>query len=72
MLEEKIARVKKLLDQRDKIEAELASIFGLAHAPKRGRPRKEHGGGADGGMTGETAGVSSSKTQSTGTSLAGE
>jgi hypothetical protein len=72
MLEEKIAHVKKLLEQRDKIEAELASIFGLANAPKRGRPRKEQGSGADGSMTGETAGMSSSKTQSTGTSLAGE
>ena len=49
MLEEKIARAKKLLEQRDKIEAELASIFGLANAPKRGRPRKDQadGGGAE-------------------------
>jgi hypothetical protein len=72
MLEEKLARVKKLMEQREKIDAELAGMLGMSTAPRRGRPRKEQGSGADGGMTGEAAGMSSSKSQSTGASLAGE
>lgn len=48
MLEEKIARVKKLIEQREKIDAELADMFGISNAPKRGRPRKDQqNGGAD-------------------------
>ncbi|RXH12331.1 hypothetical protein EAS56_17640 [Bradyrhizobium guangzhouense] len=42
MIDEKIARVKKLIEQREAIDAELASIFNMA-TTKRGRPRKESG-----------------------------
>jgi len=41
MIDDKIARVKKLIQQREAIDAELAAIFGLADAPRRGRPRKD-------------------------------
>jgi hypothetical protein len=47
MIEEKIARVKTLIQKREEIDAELASLFG-GEAPKRGRPRKEPGNGAGG------------------------
>jgi hypothetical protein len=43
MIEEKIARAKSLIEQREKIDAELASLFGLSDQPRRGRPRKEQG-----------------------------
>ena len=46
MIEEKIARVKTLIEQREKIDAELASLFGISEQAKRGRPRKEQGSGA--------------------------
>lgn len=41
MIDEKIARVKKLIAQRETIDAELASLFNMT---KRGRPaRKDNG-----------------------------
>lgn len=40
MIEEKIARVKKLIEQREAIDAELATLFNVSTA-KRGRPRKD-------------------------------
>ena len=46
MIDEKIARVKTLIQQREKIDAELASLFGMTEQAKRGRPRKEPGNGA--------------------------
>jgi hypothetical protein len=48
MIEEKIARVKTLIQKREEIDAELASLFGMAEQSKRGRPRKEPGNGAGG------------------------
>jgi len=45
MLEEKIGRVRKLLEQRDRINAELAAIMGEGQLPKRGRPRKDGNSG---------------------------
>jgi hypothetical protein len=48
MLEEKIARVKVLIQKREEIEAELASIFGGGEVAMRCRPRKEPAGHADG------------------------
>ena len=42
MLEEKLARIKKLMEQRDKINAELAEMVGMNAPTKRGRPRKDH------------------------------
>jgi hypothetical protein len=58
MIEEKLARVLKLKQQRDQIDAELRSIFGMAEAPKRGRPRKELNSGS-------TVSEGSSETHST-------
>ena len=40
-LDTKIARVKQLIEQREVIDAELATLFGLIDQPKRGRPRKD-------------------------------
>lgn len=48
MIEEKISRVKVLIQKREEIDAELASIFGGGEVPRRGRPRKEPAGHADG------------------------
>lgn len=47
MIEEKISRVKALIQKREEIDAELASIFGGGEVPRRGRPRKETAGHAD-------------------------
>jgi hypothetical protein len=44
MIDEKIARVKNLIAQREAIDAELSAIFGMTDTPKRGRPRKESAG----------------------------
>ncbi len=41
MIDEKIARVKALIQKREEIDAELAALFGGAEPPRRGRPRKE-------------------------------
>jgi hypothetical protein len=41
MIDAKIARVKKLIEEREAIDAELGAIFGLSQNPKRGRPRKD-------------------------------
>jgi hypothetical protein len=49
MIEEKIARVKALIQKREEIDAELAAIFGGGEVARRGRPRKEPAGHADGG-----------------------
>lgn len=40
MLDEKVARVRKLIEQRDKINAELATLLGVSEPSRRGRPRK--------------------------------
>ena len=47
MIDEKIARVKKLIEQREKIDAELTALFGGTETPRRGRPRKEPAGDAE-------------------------
>lgn len=41
MIDDKIARVKALIKEREEIDAELAVIFGIAPQPRRGRPRKD-------------------------------
>lgn len=41
MIDDKIARVKKLISQREEIDAELATIFGIVQQQRRGRPRKD-------------------------------
>lgn len=47
MIDEKIARVKALIQKREEIDAELAAIFGMSAPSKRGRPRKEQGNGGE-------------------------
>jgi hypothetical protein len=47
MIDEKIARVKALIQKREEIDAELATLFGGGETPRRGRPRKEPAGHAD-------------------------
>lgn len=42
MLDEKIARVKDLIEKREAIDAELAQLLGVGGEQKRrGRPRKQ-------------------------------
>jgi hypothetical protein len=48
MIDDKIARVKVLIQKREEIDAELAALFGMA-VPKRGRPRKDAGPNGDAG-----------------------
>jgi hypothetical protein len=40
MIDDKIAKAKALIEERERIDRELSALFGLADAPKRGRPRK--------------------------------
>lgn len=56
MIDEKIARVKKLIEQREKIDAELTALFGGTETPRRGRPRKEPAGDADSETSSPTLG----------------
>jgi hypothetical protein len=73
MLEEKITRVKKLIEQRDQIEAELAAIFGMTAPSKRGRPRKEKGSSSPESVSaGHSVSVGWSTSQSTGNGSDGE
>lgn len=51
MIDEKIARVKVLIQKREEIDAELSAIFGGAAAAKRGRPRKEQGSSISRGVS---------------------
>jgi hypothetical protein len=41
MIDEKITKVKALIEERERIDRELSALFGLADQPKRGRPRKD-------------------------------
>jgi hypothetical protein len=52
MIDDKIARVKVLIQKREEIDSELASLFG-GEATRRGRPRKEPAGRADSGGASE-------------------
>lgn len=42
-LDDAISRVKELVAERERIDRELSSLFGLIETPKRGRPRKDNG-----------------------------
>jgi hypothetical protein len=42
MIDDKIAKAKALIEERERIDRELSALFGLADAPKRGRPRKDN------------------------------
>jgi hypothetical protein len=54
MIDEKIIKVKALIEERERIDRELAALFGLTDQPKRGRPRKD----AREAIQGETTGWS--------------
>lgn len=41
MLDKKLARIRELLDIKEKTDTELAQILGESETPKRGRPKKE-------------------------------
>ena len=68
MFEDKLARVMKLVEQRNKINAELAELLGTGTPSKRGRPRKEQGNGSstENAPTGHGAGAGLATGQSTG------
>jgi hypothetical protein len=40
MYDEKLARARRLIEQRDQIDQELRILFGESPQPKRGRRRK--------------------------------
>lgn len=66
MFEEKLTRIKKLMEQRDKINAELAELVGMSTQAKRGRPRKEQGDGSSESVsTGHGVSVGMSTSQPT-------
>ena len=67
MLEDKLARVRKLMAERDKIDAELSAMFGMAASVRRGRPRKDQGSTSSEGVSiSHSEGVSWPSGQSTG------
>ena len=37
----KLQRIKDLIQQKEKIDAELAQLLGEGEKPKRGRPKKD-------------------------------
>ena len=41
MLNGKLARIKELIDQKEKIDTELGQLIGETEKPKRGRPAKK-------------------------------
>jgi hypothetical protein len=46
LLEDRITRVKKLIEQRDEIDKELSQLLGVEPKARRGRPpNKENGSG---------------------------
>ena len=47
MLDDKLARVKKLIARREEIDAELSQLLGLTEKTKRGRqPKNDQANGA--------------------------
>jgi hypothetical protein len=41
VLNGKLARIRELIDLKEKVELELAQLIGEAEKPKRGRPAKK-------------------------------
>lgn len=39
MLDTKLSKIKTLIEQKEKIDTELAQLIGETDKPKRGRPR---------------------------------
>jgi len=52
MIDDKIAKAKALIEERERIDRELSALFGLAEAPRRGRPRKDSREASEGSTTG--------------------
>jgi hypothetical protein len=65
MLEDRISKVKSLLEERDRIDRELAVLFGLAEQPKRGRPKKDSRVPMDGRSTSWSATLGESHSETT-------
>jgi hypothetical protein len=63
MIDDKIAKAKALIEERERIDRELSALFGLADAPRRGRPRKDNREDSE-GSTGWSRTVSESTTRS--------
>ena len=45
MLDSKLTKIKALIEQKEKIETELAQLLGEQEKPRRGRPRTEKADG---------------------------
>lgn len=44
MLDSKLAKLKELIETKEKVDAEIETLLGASlDAPKRGRPRKPNG-----------------------------
>ncbi len=41
MLDDKLARIKRLIVKREEIDAELSQLLGITEKPRRGRPPKD-------------------------------
>jgi hypothetical protein len=41
MLDDKLRRIKKLMEDRERLDAELSQLLGITERPKRGRPAKQ-------------------------------
>jgi hypothetical protein len=41
MLDDKLARIKKLIERREEIDAELSQLLGLTDKPRRGRQARD-------------------------------
>jgi hypothetical protein len=42
-LDSKLAKIKALIETKEKVDAELAQLLGETEKPRRGRPSKEKG-----------------------------
>jgi hypothetical protein len=42
LLDDKLARIKKLIAKREQIDAELSGLLGITEKSRRGRQTKEH------------------------------
>jgi len=57
-MDQKLVRIRELINEKEAIDTELASLIGASDSPKRGRPRKgeaSNGAAADSGSAGEEA-----------------
>lgn len=52
MLDSKLARLKELINEKERIDRELSVLLGETEKPKRGRPKKEGGNAPPSSSTG--------------------